>query len=42
MADIVIPARVIRYMVENSDGDLSVAEGCRRYLDAYLGDEKDG
>lgn len=42
MADIVIPARVIRYMVENSDGDLSVAEGCRRCLDAYLGDEKDG
>lgn len=41
MADIVIPARVIRHMVENGDSEMSVAEGCRHYLDAYLGDDKD-
>ncbi len=41
MADIVIPARVIGYMVESGDDDMTVAEGCRRYLDAYLGDGRD-
>ncbi len=41
MADIVIPARVIGYMVESGDDDMTVAEGCRRYLDAYLGDKRD-
>ena len=41
MADIVIPVRVIGHMVDSGDGDMSVAEGCRRYLDAYLGDDKD-
>ena len=35
-ADIVIPARVIRYMVENSKSDMSLEEGCKRYLEAYL------
>lgn len=36
MADIVIPARVIRRMIEDGDSDLGFREGCTRYLDAYL------
>jgi len=36
MADIVIPARVIRRMIEDGDSDLSFREGCTRYLGAYL------
>ena len=36
MANIVIPVRVIRRMIDSADGDLDLREGCRRYLDAYL------
>ena len=33
---IVIPSQTIGYMIENSFSDLDPAEGCRRYLEAYL------
>ena len=35
---LVIPAQLIGYMIENSGSDMDPAEGCRRYLDAYLED----
>ena len=34
--NMVIPAQVIGYMVQNSGSDLDPAELCRHYLDAYL------
>ncbi len=34
---IIIPASTIGYMIENSGNDLNIAEGCRLYLEAYLG-----
>ena len=33
---IVIPATLIWYMIENCGSDLDPAEGCRKYLEAYL------
>ena len=33
---LVIPTQIIRHMIENSDSDLELEEGCRRYLEAYL------
>ncbi len=33
---LVIPAQLIGYMIENSGSDLALAEGCRRYLEAWL------
>ncbi|MGX8692697.1 MAG: hypothetical protein ACSW8E_02955 [Clostridia bacterium] len=33
---LVIPAQLIGYMIENSGSELDPAEGCRRYLNAYL------
>ena len=38
---IVIPAQTIGYMIQNSGDGLDIAEGCRRYLEAYLNDETD-
>ena len=35
-ADIVIPARTIWHLVENSGSDMSLSEGCKRYLDVFL------
>lgn len=40
--NIVIPAQTIGYMIENSGDGLDVEEGCRRYLEAYLREGKDG
>ena len=34
--NIVIPAQTIGYMIQNCGEGLDVAEGCRRYLEAYL------
>ena len=34
--NIVIPAQIIGYMIENSGDGLDPAEGCRLYLEAYL------
>ena len=34
--NIVIPAQTIGYMIQNSGDDMDPAEGCRRYLEAYL------
>ena len=33
---IVIPSQVIGYMIQNSGSDMSLEEGCRRYLEVYL------
>lgn len=33
---LVIPAQLIGYMIENSGSDMELAEGCRRYLNAFL------
>ena len=33
---LVIPAQLIGYMIENSGSDMEFAEGCRRYLNAFL------
>ena len=35
-ANIVIPARMIRYLIEDNESDMSLEEGCRRYLEAFL------
>ena len=35
-SNIVIPSQTIGYMIQNSGDGLDVAEGCRRYLEAYL------
>lgn len=34
--NLVIPTQTIYYMIQNSGADLDPAEGCRRYLEAYL------
>jgi hypothetical protein len=33
---IVIPLQTIGYMIQSSDNDLDIAEGCRLYLETYL------
>ncbi len=33
---LVIPAQLIGYMIVNSGSDMELAEGCRRYLNAFL------
>ncbi len=35
-ADIVVPARTIWHLVENSGEDMSLSEGCKIYLDTFL------
>ncbi len=35
-ADIVVPARTIWHLVENSGSDMSLSEGCKIYLDTFL------
>ena len=38
-ADIVIPARIIQYLIDDNGYDMTVEEGCRRYLEAFLREE---
>ena len=35
-ADIVVPARIIWHLIENCDSDMTLEEGCKRYLDVFL------
>ncbi|MBO4289214.1 MAG: hypothetical protein J5865_03830 [Lachnospiraceae bacterium] len=39
--EIVIPSRTIRHLVENNDTDMTVEEGCRRYLRVYMEKEEE-
>lgn len=34
--DLVIPTQIIRHMIENTESGIDPADGCRRYLEAYL------
>lgn len=38
-ADIVVPARMIQYLIEDNGSDMTLEEGCARYLSAFF--EKD-
>ena len=40
MDDIQIPSLAIKHMIQNSTSDMTLEEGCRRYLNAYLDEEK--
>lgn len=40
--DIVVPARIIELVINYSKSDLDAAEGCRIYLDGYLGAARKG
>lgn len=40
-ADILIPARTIKHLVENNDTDMTAEEGCRRYLRVYMEREEE-
>ena len=37
-ANVVIPARMIGYLIEDNESDMTLEEGCRSYLEAFLTD----
>ncbi len=39
-ADIMVPARMIQYLIEDNESDMTLEEGCRRYLSAFFGEEQ--